>query len=215
MKKLLTILFIIIIILFIISFSISFTILFRPFYYYEITHLKIEENTNYSYDEIKEAYDDVLDYCLLNKEFKTGKLKYSEEGKKHFKDCKKLFMINFIILGLSTVIILITRKKYKDIKLLGFRPSFYSSIIIIIILIVLTIIALTVGFEELFAKFHNVFFYNKDNWLFDPTKDEIIKILPIEYFRDCGILIISMISIISIMNIIKEVLLKKKIHKEV
>lgn len=211
MKKLLKVFFIINTVLFIVSLSISFTIIFRPFYYWHIKYLEMNDSTNYSYKEIKEAYDDVMDYCISNKKFKTGKLKYSEDGKNHFKDCKKLFMINFIILGLSTVIVLVERKKIKELKVLGFNPSFFSSLIIIILLITISIIALTIGFENLFIKFHNIFFYHKNNWIFDPDTDEIIKILPITYFKNCGILTVSMISLISIINIIKELVIKFKI----
>ena len=61
---------------FIITFAISFTILFRPFYYQNIKWLELEKNTGYTYEEITEAYDDVMDFLLFNKEFKTGSLKF-------------------------------------------------------------------------------------------------------------------------------------------
>lgn len=210
LKVLISIILIINTILFTISFSISFTIIFRPFYYWHITHLKIDENSNYSYEEIKKAYDDVMDYCIYNKKFKTGNLNYSEAGKNHFKDCKKLFIINFIILGLSTITMILKLYLFKSIKILGFNPSFYSSCIILAILIFISIIVLNIGFEELFTKSHSIIFYNKDNWIFDPKTDEIIKILPLNYFRNCGILIVSIISTISITNIIKEIIIKKR-----
>ena len=94
---------------FIVSLSISFVILFRPFYYYQIKTLNIEETTGYSYEDIKEAYDDVINYTTLNKEFKTGILNYTQSGMNHFRDCKILFMINFLVLALSTVIIIIKK----------------------------------------------------------------------------------------------------------
>ena len=95
--------------LFIISFSISFVIMFRPFYYYHIDSLNLEKETGYTYSEIKEAYDDVLDYTTLFKPFSTGKLKHSKEGESHFRDCRIIFMINFIVFGVSGIIIVLKK----------------------------------------------------------------------------------------------------------
>ena len=41
--------------------------------------------------------------------------------------------------------------------------------------------------------FHALFFPGKDNWLFDPRADQIINILPQEFFRDCAILILAVL----------------------
>ena len=207
MKK---ILYIIDLIVFVITLSISFVILFRPFYYYQIKYLDLEKDTGYTYNEIKEAYDDVLDYCVLNKEFKTGKLKYSEEGKSHFKDVKLLFIICFILLIISLIIIIIKLIKFNKVKIKGFNPSFYSSISIILICILLLVIALIIGFDKCFDIFHKIFFFGKDNWLFDSYKDEIINILPKEYFMNCAELVLGIINSISIVIIIKEIIHKKR-----
>ena len=64
--RLLKLLFIINTSIFIVSFSILFVLLFRPFYYMQIKPLKIEEQSGLTYNEIKEAYDDVIDYLTLN-----------------------------------------------------------------------------------------------------------------------------------------------------
>ena len=53
--------------------------------------MELESETGYSHEVIKEAFDDVMDYLVFGDEFKTGQLEYSEEGKAHFEDCKKLF----------------------------------------------------------------------------------------------------------------------------
>ena len=209
-NKLIPILLIINTSLFIISFSISFTILFRPFYYSQIKTLNIEEESGYTYDEIKQAYDDVIDYTTLNKEFRVGNLKYSNEGKDHFHDCKILFIINFIICGISGIIIIIKKLFYNTIKFHNYSISFISSCIVLLIIIILLIISLIIGFDKFFELFHNIFFLGKENWLFDSNIDEVIIILPFEYFMNCAILIVSIISTISITLIIKEIYNKKK-----
>ena len=196
--------------LFIISFSFAFIILFRPFYYYQIKSLDLEKETGYTYNEIKEAYDNVLDYLVLNKPFKTGKFKYSEEGKSHFKDCKILFIIDFIILGISTIILIIKKIFFNKEKIFNHSIEFISSISILILIVFLLLIVLIIGFDKSFSLFHNIFFLGKSNWLLDPDYDEIINILPIEYFMNCCIFILSEIGIISLFIIIKELVFNNK-----
>ena len=42
--------------LFILSFAIVFVVFFKPLYYFDIDHLKLVENTHYTYQQIKENY---------------------------------------------------------------------------------------------------------------------------------------------------------------
>ena len=202
-NKLVITLFIINTSIFIISFSIFFVLLFRPFYYLNIKLLNIEKETGYTYQEIKEAYDDVIDYSIFKKPFKTGKLKYSSEGKNHFKDCRKLFLLDFILLGISTIILII-RKKYLNIKCKNYSIEYWSSILIIIIFLTLLLISFIIGFDRCFEIFHKLFFYGKENWRLDPDTDEIILILPKQYFMNCAIFILSIIGFLSFGRILKE-----------
>ena len=48
-------------------------------------------------------------------------------------------------------------------------------------------------FGRAFVLFHALFFPGKDNWLFDPRADQIINILPQEYFRSCALLILAIL----------------------
>ena len=57
----LTILLIFSLIILMITFSIGLPIYFRPFYYMHINALEMVENTGWSFDVIKGAYDEVLD----------------------------------------------------------------------------------------------------------------------------------------------------------
>ena len=196
--------------LFIITLSLSFAILFRPFYYYHINYLKLEEETNSSYNEIKTAYDDVIDYIVMNKPFKTGNLKFSVEGKNHFMDCKRLFKTNFIVLGISLAILLLEIIIFKNKNPLKHSIAFYSSCSILILFGSILFTTLIIGFEKSFILFHKIFFLGKDNWLLDPNTDEIINILPEEYFKNCALLIISFIILISVSIVIIDLLQRKK-----
>ncbi|MBQ8292978.1 MAG: TIGR01906 family membrane protein [Bacilli bacterium] len=202
------------VLLLIITFSIGLPIYIRPFYYLHINALDLPNKTGYSYETIKEAYDTVLDFLTLNKDFSTGKLLYSTSGKNHFVDCKFLFDLNFYVLLISSIIVIsiILLKHFKKIeikKLFGFSPVFYASIFINIIIIAIVTIAST-DFDKAFTVFHNIFFHGKDNWIFNSKTDQIINILPQDFFMNCAILIASSIIIITFSNIIVEIIKRKK-----
>ena len=215
MKRIISVFLIINFSLFIISMAISFTLIFRPFYYLHINALNLPKKTGFTYNEIKEAYDDVLNYSVFYQDFSTGNLKHSEKGHNHFKDCRTLFTINFIVLVITSSIIILKKKFFNDIKLFKHNISFWSSILNIVLFLSITIISIFVDFDKIFTIFHNIFFLGKDNWLFNPKKDEIIKILPQRFFINCGILIVSIIMIVSISIIIREIFINKNCKKKV
>lgn len=221
MKKVLnhslTIILIVSLFILMLTISIGLPIYFRPFYYLHINGMDMVTKTGWSFDVIKDAYDDVLDFLVLNKPFGTGELKYSEEGKSHFEDCKVLFDLNFwCLIGsliVSSLIIILDRLKKIEIKkYFKFHPAFYSSIIAILIPVVVGILA-SIDFDRAFEVFHTIFFPGKDNWLFNPRTDQIILVMPQEFFRNCAILIGSSLLVITVTTIIVNVLKRRKIIK--
>ena len=95
-NKLITAFFCICLVLFILTFCIGIPIYCRFLYYIQIKTLGLEKATGWSYDVIKEAYDEVLNFCTLAwvNDFSAGQLKFSESGAAHFKDCKVIFNLN-------------------------------------------------------------------------------------------------------------------------
>ena len=202
--------------IFMISFAIAFVILFRPYYYLNISILNLEEETGYSYEVIKEAYDDVMDYLVFNSEFKTGQLRYSEEGKSHFEDCKKLFTFDFICLFISSsyLIAMFVLQKLKKINLefKKLSPGIYAIIWVGCAFLILGVWGV-IDFDSLFTVFHKVCFPGKDNWIFHPKYDQIINILPTELWMNFCILIVSII-LIFIVSFIAIEITKRKAVKE-
>lgn len=203
--------------IFIISFAIAFVILFRPYYYLNIGWLQLEQKTGYTYSEITEAYDDVMDYLVFGDEFKTGSLKYSEEGKSHFEDCKKLFTLDFICLFLSSayIITIMVLQKYKkiELKFKKFSPGIYSIIGTGTVFLILGIWG-CIDFDSLFTAFHKVCFPGKDNWIFNWNEDQIIRILPTELWINFCILIVAIILIFIGVIIFLEIRRRKRIKNE-
>ena len=118
MNKFLTALLCVALVLLTLCVSIALPIYVRPFYYLQIEELNLPEATGYSKEEIKTAYDEVLDYLTLpNRTFGTGLFPHSEEGAAHFADCKVLFRFHawVLLLSLAVVLILFIMKKKKTL----------------------------------------------------------------------------------------------------
>ena len=67
-------------------------------------------------------------------------------------------------------------------------------------------------FDRAFVVFHALFFPGKDNWLFDPQVDQIINILPQEFFRSCAILILALLALGCAALILWDILRRKHPH---
>lgn len=199
---------------FIITFSIGLPMYCRSFYYAQIEPLNIPQNTGFTVEQIKFSYNQVLDYLTLpNATFSAGVFNYSLEGASHFADCKGLFLLNgyALIISFVVMITLIILNKFKVIELLkpfGMSVAFISSISIFALALILGIIV-SIDFDSAFTVFHHLFFPGKDNWQFNPYKDQIILALPEQFFINCAILIGASIVIISLTIIIVQLIKRK------
>ncbi len=177
--------------------SIAAPILCRPFYYAHIGPMGLEERTGLTQDEIKTAFNEMLDYCLGGAEFSTGVLKWSEDGKAHFTDVRVLFLLDLRVLGVSlgllAAVLLYARFTGRTpARPLGRGPGFWAGAGLGAAFLLVGALA-ALDFDRAFVLFHALFFPGKDNWLFDPAEDQIINILPQEYFRDCALLILALL----------------------
>ena len=211
-SKLLSMIFMLAVMVLIITFSIGLPIYVRPFYYAHVDLLDMEEEWGLEREYIIEAYDEVLDFLTIDgREFGTGILPYSEEGKGHFEDCKVLFDLNknAFIVSFAIIVLLLLLNLIGVIELsepFDYRLSFYAGIGTLILFSVLAIVV-ALDFSRAFTVFHKIFFPGKDNWLFNPYKDPIILFMPQQFFMDCAILICASILLISF------VLIKRGIKK--
>lgn len=181
--------------LFIITSIVKFTVVYKPLYYFDIKHLNIPILSGMSEEEIKLNYDYLIKYntSYSDYEFNMPTLKSSIQGKIHFEEVRDVFKvlnkINIISGVISVLGIYIVLKK-KEIKIIK-----YAGIISILIPIFL-VIPITIQFEKSFEIFHRLIF-NNDYWIFDPSKDPVINMLPAEFFLHCGVVILTGILIFS------------------
>lgn len=179
--------------------AIATPILCRPFYYAHIGPLQLTQRTGLTEEEIKTAFDEMLDYCLGEEEFSTGALKWSERGKSHFTDVRVLFKLDLNVLAcslglLAAIAVFIYRGRHYPALLLGRGPAFWAGAGLGAIFLLAAALA-ALDFDRAFVAFHALFFPGKDNWLFDPAQDQIINILPQVFFRNCAILILAILAV--------------------
>lgn len=198
MKKIINVISSVIFSILIISATIKFTVGFKQLYYFDIDYLNIPVLSGLSKEEIKNNYDYMIDYNLgkENREFELPSIKSSESGKIHFEEVRNIFQILNKIFNISlilSIILLIINILYKNIEFLKTT----SKTLILMPLILMAPIIL--NFDGSFVLFHKLMF-NNDYWIFDPTLDPVINILPEEFFFHAGMMILILIIIASLTN---------------
>ncbi|MCR1934286.1 TIGR01906 family membrane protein [Clostridium tepidum] len=177
--------------------SIKLTLNFKLLYYWDIKNLSIIENTDLNLEEIKENFNYLIYYLNSHKNitFCLPNLPSSKEGVLHFKDVKNIFnfLDKFLLVNIFVAIPFIYYK-LKLAKNVIFLK--YSSVLSIFVPILL-LIPLILNFEKNFILFHKLFFSN-DYWLFDPSKDPIINLLPETFFFHSALLILFLILFFSL-----------------
>ena len=179
--------------------AVAVPILCRPFYYAHIRPLELAERTGFTEEQIKTAFDQMLDYCLGAPEFATGDLRWSESGRDHFTDVRGLFLLDLRVLAAAAaaLIALLVWAKIAGrtpAPLLGRGPAFWAGAGLGGVFLLLGGLA-ALDFDRAFVVFHALFFPGKTNWLFDPQTDQIILILPEVFFRNCALLILGVLAL--------------------
>lgn len=177
--------------------AIAVPILFRPFFYLHIELLDLPQRTGLSVLQIKAAYKEMMDYCIgISDTFSVGVLPFSNSGAAHFADVRKLFVLDLRAMAVAAVLLLglLFCQRKKQTRLLGHTPGFWSAVGLGVTFVSVGGLA-ALDFDRAFAVFHKLVFPGKDNWLFSSHTDPVIKMLPEEFFRNCAILILTLILI--------------------
>lgn len=176
-----------------ISLGVIITINFRPLYYLDVNLLDIEQTSGYAKNEIIANYNTLIDYSspFFRGELSFPTLAASPAGIQHFKEVKDIFTTFYILAAISlaaAIAIIIYKSKKKDISYLP-----VSALTAVILPTVIGLL-LAIDFDTSFLVFHKLFF-NNDYWLFDPSTDPVITILPDTFFLHSALLIISLVLI--------------------
>lgn len=167
--------------MFIISAAITLALNFRFIYRADIDRYDLTQVSGLTEEELMQDYNTLIDYNCV---FGPDKLEFrhftlSEGAAQHFREARVLFLFfgwGVIAFGLlSAVVILIARKKN-----IGFYYLKYASGITIVLPALLGIFA-AFAWEKFFVLFHELSFGN-DLWMFDPSVDPVICVLPSQFF---------------------------------
>jgi integral membrane protein (TIGR01906 family) len=108
---------------------------------------------------------------------------FSEHGLTHMAEVKNLFMVNMIVMVVSIfAAICLYRYIAKNQKWWELVGGLQNSMILVPIVIVFV----SIDFDHWFILFHQAFF-NNNYWIFDPSIDPIINVLPDSFFTSCFI----------------------------
>lgn len=179
-----------------ISIGVIAAVNFRFLYYFDVKNLNIAETSGLNKEVILDNYNALIDY---NSPFFKGNLEFpslpsSREALQHFKEVKNIF-VSFYYIAAASLILSIGIIIYKIRK----RDTSYLMVSSVTVLVVPIIAAIgcALNFDATFVIFHKIFFRN-DFWLFDPTTDPVITILPDTFFLHALIVIILTVIIGSI-----------------
>lgn len=198
MRKIINLIFSVIFSVLIIITIVKFTVGFKQLYYFDINYLNIPILSGLSKEEIKENYDYMIDYNLGkdNREFELPTIKSSKQGKIHFEEVRDIFQsMNkmFNILLLLSIIGVVINILDKNIEILKMTSK------TLILLPMILMLPIVINFSGSFVLFHKIMFDN-DYWIFDPSLDPVINILPEEFFFHAGVMILILIIIASLVN---------------
>ena len=208
MRKIINLIFSVIFSVLIIITIVKFTVGFKQLYYFDINYLNIPILSGLSKEEIKENYDYMIDYNLGKdkKEFELPTIKSSKQGKIHFEEVRDIFqsmnkMFNILLLlSMIGVVINILDKNIEVLKTTS------KTLILLPMMLMLPIV---INFSGSFVLFHKIMFDN-DYWIFDPSLDPVINILPEEFFFHAGVIILILIIIASLANYLTYRFLKRE-----
>ena len=120
---------------------------------------------------------------------------YNDREIQHMVDVKKLIQSSYLILNISTILLLLMliftifkhRKKIVNTIYPISTLIKYGSILTISIILILTTLSFF-DFESVFYQFHILSFSN-DLWQLDPSRDYLIAMFPTGFFFDTTIII--------------------------
>ena len=177
--------------------SIAVPLLCRSFYYAHIGPMGLE-GYGLPRGEIERAYNEMMDFCLGRREdFSAGVLAFSQSGADHFADVRGLFLLDLRVLKCSAVLLLAAlvvckMRNVRPHRFLGRGPGTWAAAGLGVAFLMVGGLA-ALDFYRAFVIFHSIFFPGKDNWMFDWQTDPIILFLPQDFFRNCALLILTLL----------------------
>ncbi len=177
--------------LFLICLSVQLTLLFKPLYYFDIQYLNIPVQSHLSRVRIVENYNYMIDYLLnpMPQTFHLPSLSYSQHGRIHFEDVKRIFTgidILLLVTGIAGAAGFYSNIRNKDFHFLK------TTAVALILFTIVPLTAFFLDFNDSFILFHKLFFRN-NYWIFNAATDPVITILPESFFFHAAMMVLGLI----------------------
>lgn len=175
-------------IIWLLSLAILLTILIAWLAYpLAISWLHIPEIVDLSTSAILRNYNHLLSYLMnpFHHTLAMPDFSSSKDGLKHFSDVKGLFhLVQLIFIVTSFPSLIFLKQQWRKKTLFRHQQTYLLAILFPFLI---AFLGMMIGFEAFFTLFHQVLFPGDSTWLFNPTYDPIILVLPESFFRYCFI----------------------------
>ena len=179
--------------LFLLSLSILLTIYLAWFFYpLEIQCLNLTNRVYLKPETIQYNFHILMNY-LTNPFYQVLQMpdfRSSEAALHHFAVVKNLFhLVQLLALVTLPIFYYFVKRVIKK----GFLSLFNKALLALVSLpLLIGLGGVLIGFDQFFTLFHQILFVGDDTWLFDPSKDPVILILPETFFLHAFLLFFSL-----------------------
>ncbi len=170
--------------IFLVCMSTTLVIYLRPIYYVVIKAMDIPGKTGFSYEICKANYNVLIDYNTI---FGPASLEFpdfimSAAGRQHFAEVKTIFVVMQAAAFISLPVLIGGYFYGRRIK----SYTWLKGVIVFTLLFAAAIGAmLAIDWDWTFTMMHKLLF-NNDFWIFNPSFDPIIRVLPDTFFLVCA-----------------------------
>ena len=178
---------IVFVLLFIFTLSIFITVNSVWLYDFSIHWLNLSTKTNLSSFDLMRTYKSLVSYLQIpwQRHLNLIYFRSSLKGLIHFKDVKRLILVNNLILFLSGV------WSFWYLRTLKVKRQLWALITplkMVATFLLILLVTVAINFQAAFVVFHRLLFRNYD-WIFNARSDPVILAFPNSYFLECFILV--------------------------
>lgn len=191
------------------------------FYEKEYEKYEVSDDLYMEMDDIMEVTKYMMSYLRGNEEVLSiettveGRVQdfFNEQDRLHMKDVQDLFIGGLWMRRVSVVVIIVAAlifwKKKSNWKI--FLPDVYHKTLAVLGVVVAVLgFLIAQNFGKCFVIFHHIFFDN-DLWIFDPSTDYMIRMLPEGFFYDIVIRIGSVFIVLLILSLVISIIVRVKV----
>ena len=182
----------------------QFLVVNQSFYEKEFVKYDVYTHFELSKEEINSEVASTILFLKGKSELSSDFFNHKE--KQHLHDVRSLLkdykISTFILIGITLFLIFLTRKD---------RNAFVYACMVTIGILLLILFLVSINFDTLFTKFHEISFSN-DLWLLNPEKDNLINLFPQEFFYDT-FFVIGRNTLLSALVLLIIIRIKQKIYK--